>query len=283
MAAPARQRADAEIQNPPPHRRAIIGSPSNFWLHSTRDGFDLSHPPTPDSAPISPSLRLQTTTTPITIDPQKSALVIIDMQNFFLSEALGRAANGPGHKACDALLKHAIPAARKAGIQVIWLNWGLMDKDISTMPPATLRAFGFESVPASNPSSPNLPPTEKNPTPDSNIKNEGADEITRLPSTTTENGKPKHIYKGLGSDMGPITLPDGTTVPGGHLLMRSTWNAALYPPLHTAYEEGLHPDSPYQKPDIWIHKNRMSGLWGPRTPCTEYLEAHGLRTLLFAG
>ncbi|KAI9853276.1 MAG: hypothetical protein M1830_006693, partial [Pleopsidium flavum] len=114
MAAPARQRADAEIQNPSSHRRAIIGSPSNFWLHSTRDGFDLTHPPTQNSAPISPSLRLQTTTTPITIDPQKSALVIIDMQNFFLSEALGRAANGPGHKACDALLKHAIPAARKA-------------------------------------------------------------------------------------------------------------------------------------------------------------------------
>jgi len=277
MAAPARARADAEIQDPSPHQRAIIGSPSNFWLHSTRDGFDLTHPPNPQSAPISPCIRLQTTTTPITIDPQKTALVIIDMQNFFLSEALGRAPNGPGHKASDVLLNQAIPAARKAGIQVIWLNWGLTDEDISTMPPATLRAFGFETVPAST----DVHPTEKNPTTHSHSVNEGTDEIAKVPQTT-ENGKDKRIYKGLGSDMGSIKLHDGTTITGGRLLMRDTWNAALYPPLDAAYKQGLQLQHP-QKPDVWIHKNRMSGLWGSSTPCTEYLEAQGLRTLLFTG
>lgn len=61
--------------------------------------------------------------------------------------------------------------------------------------------------------------------------------------------------------------------------MRHTWNASLYGPLQASYEHSLLTS----KPDVWIHKNRMSGLWGASTPCTEFLEAHGLRTLLFAG
>jgi nicotinamidase-related amidase len=66
------------------------------------------------------------------------------MQNFFLSPSLGRSATGPGAQAKNALLKHAIPAARKAGIRVVWLNWGLTDVEIEEMPPTTLRAFGIK-------------------------------------------------------------------------------------------------------------------------------------------
>lgn len=79
------------------------------------------------------------------ISPSKSALVIIDMQNFFLSPYLGRPADGAGNKAAKRLLDTAIPAARKAGIQVIWLNWGLTDVEIEHMPPSTSRAFGFQA------------------------------------------------------------------------------------------------------------------------------------------
>ena len=38
-------------------------------------------------------------------------------------------------KAVDELLKCAIPACRKAGIQIVWLNWGLIEQDIDKMPP----------------------------------------------------------------------------------------------------------------------------------------------------
>lgn len=65
-------------------RRAVIGNEKNFWLYDSETGFDLTHPETPESSAISPSLTIETTTSPATIDPAKSALVIIDMQNYFL-------------------------------------------------------------------------------------------------------------------------------------------------------------------------------------------------------
>jgi len=34
---------------------------------------------------------------------------------------------------------------------------------------------------------------------------------------------------------------------------------------------------------VWIHKNRMSGLWGGGTACTDFLDKEGITTLLFAG
>ena len=61
------------------------------------------------------------TTAPVTIAPSKTALVVIDMQNVFLSAALGRS-RGEGHTAEDVLLEHGIPAARKAGTQILWLT-----------------------------------------------------------------------------------------------------------------------------------------------------------------
>jgi len=122
-------------------RKAVIGNKANFWLHTQSEGFDLTHPSTPDAAPIYPRLPLETTTAKVTVDPTKTALVVIDMQNFFLHPALGRKKDGLGIKACQQLIKHAIPACRKAGIPILWVNWGLTQEDIDAMPPATLRAL----------------------------------------------------------------------------------------------------------------------------------------------
>ncbi|CAD0110042.1 unnamed protein product [Aureobasidium uvarum] len=239
-------------------RKAIIGNADNFWLHSSKENsFDLTHPQSPSSEAISPRLDLMTSTTPITLDPQKTALVIIDMQNFFLSEAFGRT-KGAGHDAVKNLEQHAIPAARKAGVQVIWLNWGLTDKDLDLMPPAIKRAFGFEVV------LDNEDEEVETDTAEGDIFREhgAADDPKVNPQDTVvlENGKDKRIYKGLGSWCGNLELPDGTTVDGGRLLMRDAWNSALYPPLDTLYEEGI---------GCWINKDRMS--------------EKGIRSLLFAG
>ena len=203
------------------------------------------------------------------------------MQNFFLSPCLGRSADGAGNKAGQDLLQKAIPAARKAGIQIIWLNWGLTDKDIEDMPPSTRRAFGFEAALDKEADETDLPAVDAH-----GVNQAAAEQVLKdkdgVPHAKdlTENGKPKRIYKGLGSDIGPVKLEDGAFIDGGRLLMRDTWNAALPPTLNTSYEEGVQLG---HKPDIWIHKNRMSGLWGPSTPCTEFLEREGIRTLLFAG
>lgn len=189
------------------------------------------------------------------------------MQNFFLSSSLGRRP-GAGHAACKKLIKYAIPAARKAGIQVVWLNWGLTEKDVKEMPPAVKRAFGFFAIPI-----------------DAEFKRDGeAFEFHQGSVGMDRFGKLQEkgegMYRGLGAESGDVKLEDGTVVDAGRLLIRDTWNAALFPPLDAIYEEGKQLQN---KPDVWIHKDRMSGLWGARTECEEFLEQEGIRTLFFAG
>ncbi|KAI9691547.1 MAG: hypothetical protein M1822_007618 [Bathelium mastoideum] len=259
------------------HRHAVIGNAGNFWQHSTENGFDLTHPSFPGASDTPQSLRIETTTTAITINPARTALVIIDMQNFFLSESFGRT-RGAGHLASDALLTHAIPAARKAGMQVIWLNWGLTEEDVVLMPPAVKRAFGFEAhLDSGNDAIAGEEYFKESP------DGIGVDKFGNKRYVgghqLLENGKDGRIYKGLGSQCGDVVLPSGETVDAGRLLMRDTWNASLYPPLAEAYQQGLQS----RRPDVWLHKNRMSGMWGATTPCQEYLEREGIRTLLFAG
>ncbi|KIV85312.1 hypothetical protein PV11_01017 [Exophiala sideris] len=260
----------------PDHRKAIIGDPNgSFWLYDSTRGFDLTHPATPTSPSPTPNHTIKTTTLPVTIAPSKSALVIIDMQNFFLSPNLGRPKDSKGLVAQKQLLDHAIPAARKAGIRIIWLNWGLTDAEVKAMPPATLRAFGFETVLASEFESYSKV-EQKQAAIDSHGVNEGCDKLDPKIETS---GKNPRIYKGLGTEIGPVMLDDDTKIQGGRLLMRDSWNADLTPELRAAYEEGLKASPP----DMWIHKNRMSGLWGSSTDCTDFLDKEGITTLLFAG
>lgn len=259
------------------HRRAIVGSKKSFWLHSTIHGFDLTHPPTPEAPLIYPRVPLDTTTARVTIDPAKTALVVVDMQNFFLSPCLGRSRDSKGLAACDKLLKHAIPACRKAGIRVIWLNWGLTDEEIEEMPPATLRAFGFETVPHDK----GFDEQDGRETAeDDHGINTGTGPTKKLPPKPPF-GKDPRLYRGLGTDIGPVELEDGSSTQAGRLLMRDAWNSALYPPLEEARQEGM--EVKVLRKDVWIHKNRMSGLWGAETACTRYLEQQGIKTLLFSG
>ncbi|KAF1972417.1 isochorismatase family protein [Bimuria novae-zelandiae CBS 107.79] len=249
---------------PNPSRKSLIGHAPNFWLHHSTHGFDLTHPPSPSTPITTPRLTLQTTSVPITIDPAKSALVIIDMQNFFLSEALGRV-RGAGHAACEKLVEYAIPAARKAGMRVVWLNWGLTQEDLSTMPPGVTRCFGFYSVPHDQ---------DFGEDDGLSIAAPGANAVgvDRFGKERAGYGKDA-MYHGLGASMGPITLEDGEEVDAGNLLYLDSWNADIYPPLKALVSPS----------DALISKNRMSGLWGSETPFQKFLEEQGVKTLLFAG
>ena len=250
-------------------RHAIIGNPNgSFWLHHSETGFDLTHPPTPRSPPVLPRIPLETTTEKVAITPSKAALVIIDMQNFFLSEKLGWPADSKGMKAAKQLADFAIPACKRANIQIIWLNWGLSQEEVENMPPAILRSFGFPSVPTDQPLF-------------------GVDgkvvKTADRPHThiTTSSGTDPRIYCGLGSMMGAIQLEDGDSVSGGQPLMRDQWNTQLHPNLEKSRQEMKR--ARVGREDVWIHKNRMSGLWDKDTLCTQYLEEQGIKTLLFAG
>ncbi|KAJ4370006.1 hypothetical protein N0V83_005770 [Neocucurbitaria cava] len=219
---------------------------SNSWSFTPTTGWDLTRTTNPSTTSSSSSrITLETTTTPITIDPSKSALVIIDMQNFFLSSALGNA-KGEGHAAEAALLTSAIPAATQAGIQVIHITWGISDDELAVLPPILDRIFGFD-IDAAKPNA---------------------------------NDRERKMPRGIGHPMGTVTLADGAQVDAGRLLMRDQWNTELSDALLQDFEASQNST----KPHVRFHKNRISGLWaGGSTPFREYLKENGITTLLFSG
>lgn len=209
----------------------VIGGKGNFWLRSDSDVFDLTHPAIPDSSPVYPRMPLETSTAKVVIDPTKTALAIVDLQNYFLSPFLGRPSDGIGLKVVDKLVQCAIPACRKADIPILWLNWGLTDQDIDQMPPTIVKGFAAD-----------------------------------------DNFEGQRRIEGLGSDIGPVELEDGSVIEGGRVLMLDQWNSKSYTPLEEKHETQ----------DMVVHKNRLSGFWGG-TAVKEILNRRGIKTLLFAG
>ncbi|KAF2225117.1 Isochorismatase-like protein [Elsinoe ampelina] len=219
---------------------SLIGSPSNFHiLHANYIDLTRSHP----SPPPPTSILLPTRTHGVQFDPAKTALVIIDMQNFFLSPALGRT-QGAGHAAAKKLEEFTIPAARKTGVRVVWLNWGLTEEDLETMPPNVKRAFG-----------------------DGGREVEIEAQFEEGLGDAAGSGKDKKVYRGMGTEMGTVEA-DGEKVDAGRMLMRDQWNAALYPPLDRMWEEGKGLSNlPDGGPGVF----------------EEFLEKEGIKTLLFTG
>ncbi|KAH9897545.1 isochorismatase [Xylariomycetidae sp. FL2044] len=95
----------------------------------------------------SPPLRISTThgapDTSITLAPALTALVVIDMQNFFLDPKCND--HPAGLVAVDRTLE-VIKKCREAGIRIIWLNWGLNQNDITSMPAASQRSFASSLI-----------------------------------------------------------------------------------------------------------------------------------------
>jgi len=122
---------------------------------------------------------------------------------------------------CVGPLLKVIPVLRRKDIKILWVNWGLTDHELKTIPPSLVRGF-------------------------------------------TKNGR-----GGFGAEL-----------PGnfGRLLMRDAKNSELYGPLQDEYVKGQAAGT-----DFWIHKNRMSGLWGYQTSLDLFLKENGLTTLFFAG
>jgi nicotinamidase-related amidase len=127
---------------PPPNDVHVVGNKNNFWLWTEETGFDLTHPATPTSDPVLPRLSFSAYNTTLTIAPLKTALIIVDMQNFMLSQPLNE--RHVGHDVELALVTRAIPAMRKANIQIIWVNWGLSATDLEALPPTLDRIWAFK-------------------------------------------------------------------------------------------------------------------------------------------
>ena len=69
-------------------KKMLVRGPDNLWLWSPEERYDLSRPASPDSEPKATSLRFECQVSDITIDPPMSAMFIIDLPNFTLSQAL---------------------------------------------------------------------------------------------------------------------------------------------------------------------------------------------------
>lgn len=239
----------------------IGNDPTNFWTYDAETGLvDLSR-----GAEQGNQLTVQTTTNPIRLNTQTSAMVIVDMQNFFLSPAVRPRAKSqeltPAESAAQALLGTGLQAARRRGIRIVWLNWGLTEKDLISMPPALIRSFGpydmsRHDMSRAVPSQPGM----------IRVKNH-------------------ELYKGLGTNIGHVDLGNNQIVEGGRVLMKNSWNAALYGPLEKEYQRNSHGNTLRltSKPDILIHKNRTSGLCLSNTDLEKFLQDSGITTLLFSG
>ena len=125
--------------------RLVVGSSTNFWMWSQEAGWDLTHAPHPTAEPANGRVHLDCEVSNIIIDPAKTALTIIDMQNITLSRSLNGEISPALFKAQDQLVKYGIPAARALGIQVIWLNWGLTENGLENISPAEPRVFAFKA------------------------------------------------------------------------------------------------------------------------------------------
>ncbi|TFK93484.1 Isochorismatase hydrolase [Polyporus arcularius HHB13444] len=154
----------------------------------------------------------------VRIATKNSAVVIIDMQNFFLHPDLREHPTG---LACVIPIMNTVLALRSHGVKILWVNWGLTEHELTTIPPSLVRGFK------------------------------------------------KGGHGGFGAE-----LAGGF----GRLLMRGEFNSDLYGPLQGLYEQGRDAGT-----DVWIHKNRMSGIWGGQTALDLYLQEQGISTLFFAG
>ncbi|WP_243355178.1 isochorismatase family cysteine hydrolase [Bacillus litorisediminis] len=106
-----------------------FGNSTNYWIQSN-DTFDISRG-------AKRKYLLKSNNNRLAFDPDRTALVITDMQNFFLSEKLGRKHKGIG---LVNPIRKVIKHARMIGMKIVWLNWGIR-ADMVNIPPGISRIF----------------------------------------------------------------------------------------------------------------------------------------------
>ncbi|KAI8952831.1 isochorismatase [Xylaria longipes] len=75
----------------------------------------------------------------VKIAPELTALVVIDMQNYFLHPSCND--HPKGLEAANHILE-VVAKCREARIKVIWLSWGLSEADLAALPAAPIASFG---------------------------------------------------------------------------------------------------------------------------------------------
>ncbi|PVH95455.1 Isochorismatase hydrolase [Periconia macrospinosa] len=122
----------------PTANTTLLGNVYNHWIYLGNDTYDLTRSMVaPTTKPV--TIPMTGARKRAVIEPSRSALVIIDMQNFFLHPELTPSAEG-GRKAVEPTLK-MIDAFRRNSMPVLWTFWGLDGKDLRDLPPADIAGF----------------------------------------------------------------------------------------------------------------------------------------------
>lgn len=127
---------------------SFLGNYYNFWnVDAASSTWDLTRSArmAVTSPKTIPMLGMRKTAI---IEPNRTAYIIVDMQNFFLHPQLspnatrGRLAVGP--------TLDMIHAFRKNAMKILWVNWGIDAYDLLTMPPAFLDTFATDHTAATS-------------------------------------------------------------------------------------------------------------------------------------
>lgn len=181
----------------------------------------------------------------LVVDAARTALVVVDMQNFFLhpscrAHAAGLAAVGP--------LRATIAACRRVGVRVVWLNWGLTEGDLRGLPAGVVHGFARAMVTAGD------------------GDDEEEDEEIAVVKKVRESG--------LGVDLG-----EGK----GRCLVAGEWNSEVYAPLAEGGTARAEEDvwcAKNRMSGLW---SEGQPLWRYLSGEGAGGEGEGKRTLLFAG
>ncbi|KAJ3924030.1 Isochorismatase hydrolase [Lentinula edodes] len=220
-----------------PNDPTIFGNALNFWK-KLETGWDLTRGATTNSITLP-----MPQNGPIVIQPNASALVIIDMQNFFLHESLNGDPKGRAIVPTTITLIHAF---RNAGMPVLWTNWGMTDYDIINMPPAFIKGFSSDD--------------------------------TSLTSFGSEMGTVVVPQSDQSIAATSTTPGPNITIDAGRKLTRGSWNAQPWGDLFTEQTEGVTNGT-----DFYFNKNRLSGMWGASTPMQTWLQDNSITTLFHGG
>ncbi|KAJ3828574.1 Isochorismatase hydrolase [Lentinula raphanica] len=220
-----------------PNDPTIFGNALNYWK-KLEDGWDLTRGATTNSITIAVPQN-----GPIVIQPNASALVIIDMQNFFLHESLNGDPKGRAIVPTTITLIHAF---RNAGMPVLWTNWGMTDYDIINAPPAFIQGFSSDG--------------------------------TSLTSFGSEMGMVVVPESDQSVAATSTTSGPNITIDAGRKLTRGAWNAQPWGDLFKEQVEGVANGT-----DFYFNKNRLSGMWGASTPMQQWLQDNSMTTLFFGG
>ncbi|KAH8774993.1 isochorismatase hydrolase [Hyaloscypha sp. PMI_1271] len=124
---------------------SLLGNYYNYWIKSTSGIWDLTRSARePTTSAGIYTIPCHGSRKNITIEASRSALVIIDMQNYFLHPGLSPRADA-GRGVVSATV-NMITGFRKAGMKVLWTNWGLDNYDLITMPPAFLEKASLTTI-----------------------------------------------------------------------------------------------------------------------------------------